>query len=121
MRYDPDTAPSASQWLALDEAQRIALVERSHDASSPNLRVHATIHATVETQIAMSLPSVVDAVVRLRSQGLDRHDTIHAIGSVLAGLMWELLRGDVAEDDPSAKYFAALDRLTAESWRCEYA
>jgi hypothetical protein len=120
MRYDPDTAPSASQWLALDEAERIALVERSHDASSPNLRVHAAIHATVETQIAMSLPSVVNAVARLRSQGLDRHDAIHAIGSVLAGHMWELLRGDVAEGDPNAKYFADLDQLTAGSWRPEY-
>ena len=120
MRYDPDVAPSASQWLALGEAERIALVERSHDASSPNRRVHAAIHATVETQIAMNLPSVVDAVARLQSQGLDRHDTIHAIGSVLAGHMWEMLRGDVAAGDPNAGYFAALDQLSAESWRREY-
>ena len=120
MRYDPDVAPLASQWLALDEAERIALVERAHDASSPNLRVHAAIHATVETQIAMNLPGVVDAVARLQSQGLDRHDTIHAIGSVLAGHMWAMLRGDAATGDPNAGYFAALDRLSAESWRREY-
>jgi hypothetical protein len=120
MRYDPDVAPSASKWLALDEAERIALVEQSHDATMPNLRVHAAIHATVETQIALNLPSVIDAVARLQAQGLDRHDTIHAIGSVLAGHMWQLLRDDAPAGDPNAEYFAELDRLSAESWRREF-
>lgn len=121
MHYDPDVAPSASQWLDLDESERIALVEESHDANMPNLRVHAAVHATVETQIALKLPSVIDAVARLQSQGLDRHDTIHAIGSVLAGHMWELVRGDIPTGgDANAQYFAALDRLTAESWLREH-
>lgn len=120
MRYDPDVTPPASQWLALDEAERIALVEQSHDATMPNLRIHAAIHATVETQIALKLPSVTDAVARLQAEGLDRHDSIHAIGSVLTGHMWRLLRGDFPTGDPNAEYFAALDRLTAESWRAEY-
>jgi hypothetical protein len=120
MRYDPDVTPSASQWLALDESERMAVVERSHDAAMPNLRVHAAIHAIVETQLAMNLPSVVDAVTRLQAQGLDRHDAIHAIGSVLAGHMWEMLRDNAPADDANTAYFAALDRLTAESWRRDY-
>jgi uncharacterized protein DUF1841 len=120
MRYDPDVAPSAAQWLALDEAERMAVVERSHDATTPNLPLHIAIHAAVETQIAMNLPSVVDTVARLQAQGLNRHDTIHAIGAVLAGHMWEMLRADPAAGDPNADYFAALDQLSAESWRRDY-
>ena len=89
MRYDPDIAPSAPLWLSLEEARRIALVEEYHDATAlPNARVHAAIHTAVENQIAMNLPSVVAAVARLQAQGLDRHDTVHAIGSVLATHMW---------------------------------
>jgi hypothetical protein len=120
MRYDPAVTPPASQWLALDEAERMALVEQSHDASMPSLPLHVAIHAAVETQIALQLPSVVDAAARLRAQGLDRHDTIHAIGAVLADHMWEMLRADPSAGDPNAEYFAALDRLSAESWRREY-
>ena len=121
MHYDPDVAPSASQWLALDEPARMAVVEQAHDASMPNLLLHAAIHAAVETQLALNLPSVVDAAERLRAQGLDRHDMIHAIGAVLAGHMWEMLRADPSTGgDPNAEYFAALDQLSAESWRRDY-
>ena len=120
MHYDPNVSPSASQWLALDEGQRMAIVEQSHDAAMPNLPLHVAIHAAVETQIALELPSVVDAAARLRTQGLDRHDTIHAIGAVLAGHMWEMLRADPSGGDPNTEYFAALDQLSAESWRRDY-
>lgn len=120
MRYDPDVAPPASEWLALDEARRMALVEQAHDAAMPNLPLHVAIHAAVETQLALSFPSVVDAAARLRAQGLDRHDTIHAIGAVLADHMWQMLRADPSAGDPNAAYFAALDRLSVESWHREY-
>jgi len=121
MRYDPDIAPSAPLWLSLEEARRIALVEEYHDATAlPNARVHAAIHTAVENQIAMNLPSVVAAVARLQAQGLDRHDTVHAIGSVLATHMWGLLRGNISAGDPTAEYFAELDELTVESWRRDY-
>jgi hypothetical protein len=120
MRYDPQVAPSPSQWLALDEGQRMAVVERAHDADMPNFALHVAIHAAVETQIAMNLPSVVNAAARLRAEGLDRHDTIHAIGSVLAGHMWQMLRADSANEDPNAEYYAALDQLSVESWHRDY-
>ena len=120
MSYDPDVGPLAAQWLALDEAQRMALVAQSHDATMPNLPLHVAIHAAVETQLALNLPSVVDAAARLRAQGLDRHDTIHAIGAVLAGHMWEMLRADPAAGDPNVDYFAALDQLSVESWHRDY-
>ena len=87
----------------------------------PSIRVHTALHATIETQIAMKLPNVVDAITRLRAEGLDRHDAIHAIASVLAERIWHALRRDPAPLDPNAEYFAALDKLTAASWRRRYA
>jgi len=120
MRYDPDVAPSASQWLALDEGTRMALVQASHDPTMPNVELHVAIHAAVETQLAMDLPSVVAAAERLREQGLDRHDTIHAIGAVLAAHMWEMIQADPAAGDPNAAYYAALDQLTVESWHRDF-
>jgi hypothetical protein len=120
MRYNPDVAPVASQWLALGEADRMVLCGQAHDADLPNHHLHLAIHAAVETQIALDMPSVVDAVARLRAEGLGRHDTIHAIGAVLAAHMWEMMRPELADVDPNAKYYAALGRLTVESWRRDY-
>ena len=120
MRYDPDIAPVASEWLALHETERIALIEQSHDEAMPNLPLHVAIHAAVETQLALHLQNVVDAAARLQLQGLDRHDTIHAIGSVLAAHMWSMMRVEAAGGDPNTDYFAALDQLSAESWRSDY-
>jgi hypothetical protein len=122
MRYDPDVAPSAIEWLQLDEGERMALVERSHshEETIPNLALHVAIHAAVETQLAMNLPSVVNAAARLHSEGLDRHDTVHAIGAVLATHMWEMMQADPADGDPNARYYAALDQLTVESWHRDY-
>jgi hypothetical protein len=120
MRYDPDVAPSPLEWLTLHETERIAVIEQSHDVAVPNLPLHVAIHAAVETQIAMHLTSVIAAAARLRAEGLDRHDTIHAIGAVLAAHMWSMATADPAAGDPNASYYAALDQLSAESWRRDY-
>jgi hypothetical protein len=54
-------------------------------------------------------------------EGLDRHQAIHAIGSVLFEYIFDLMKALNAKDDPQGDpnpaYFAALERLTAESWR----
>jgi hypothetical protein len=55
------------------------------------------------------------------TEGLDRHEAIHAIGSVLAGYVNELLREPdlqtrPSEGDPNAAYFSELEALTAEGW-----
>ena len=86
----------------------------------PQVTLHAAIHAVVERQLAMALPQVVDALARLAREGLDRHDAIHAIGAVLAEHMRQLMAGEVTVPDPNAIYFAALDGLSAASWRREF-
>jgi hypothetical protein len=118
--YDPLKPPEPEKWLSLDEDERLDLVESFHRRARirlPNATVHAAIHAAVENQIALGdeIP-VKRTVLRLMSEGLDRHDAIHAVGSVLIGHMNELL-GRPAAADPNPAYYGALDQLTAKSWR----
>jgi hypothetical protein len=63
---------------------------------------------------------VREALARLMGEGLDRHDAVHAVGSVVMGLMYDKLRvrGKDA-GDINAKYADELATLTAESWRAQ--
>jgi hypothetical protein len=96
---------------------------RREGFKAESLEAHAVIHAVVETQIALGdeLP-VGRTLQRLMAEGLDRHDALHAVGSVLAGHLHDLMRrADLGEgkaaDDPNDAYFSELERLTAKSWR----
>jgi hypothetical protein len=121
-RYDPYQAPDPKEWNALDEQERIRLVEQYHRRARirlPNAKVHAVIHAVVESQIALGdeIP-VRRTLQRLMSEGLDRHDAIHAIGSIVAQHIFDLVSAPEAASkaDPNDAYNAALERLTAEEW-----
>ena len=60
---------------------------------------------------------VVATLARLRREGLDRHDAVHAIGSVLSGRMFELMKHGAKKDqDVNEIYHRQLEELTAESW-----
>jgi hypothetical protein len=120
--YDPLKPPEPGQWQSLDEQERINLVEDFHRRARvrlPNAKAHALIHAIVESQIALGDETPVKRTVqRLMSEGLDRHDAIHAVGSVLAGHMNDLLTGPAPEAgaDPNRAYYDAIEQLTAEDW-----
>jgi hypothetical protein len=121
-RYDPLQAPDPKEWSEMDEQERIRLVEQYHRRAGirlPNVTAHAVFHAVIETQIALGdeLP-VRRTLERLMSEGLDRHDAIHAIGSVLAMHMHDLVSRPEGppKEDPNPAYYAALERLTAEEW-----
>lgn len=123
MRYDPESTPDSETWLTLDEAQRMELVSAYHrrlGVKLPNVQLHAAIHVIVENQLAQHIAHVGDALARLRADGLDRHEAIHAIGSVMMGHVSHLLRGDAKAPDLHAPYFQALQKLTANSWREEF-
>ena len=118
--YDPDHAPSPEHWLALDEQVRVRLAEEYHRAIRirlPNAKAHAVFHAIVENQIAENLEPVVRAMARLTAEGLSRHESIHAIASVLAEHIHELFNTTVDEKHSAAIYSAAVERLTARGWR----
>ena len=114
MKYDPDVAPNSSAWRALDEAERLVAVRDYHRRTkqprgeSPD--AHAAIHVGVENQLADKHPAATRAMSRLLEEGLDRHDAIHAIGSVLAGEMYQMLKTETPHDPE--KYSRRLEALT---------
>jgi len=125
-RYDPLKAPDPEEWLSLDEQQRIDVVEEYHRLAGiriPNAKIHAVAHAIIENQIAAGdkLP-VRRTVQRLMAEGLDRHEAIHAVGMILLEFINDVMKQADTEQaerqaDPNAPYYAALEKLTAESWR----
>lgn len=121
--YNPLKAPDPAEWLALDEGERLRLIQAYHRRARvrlPNARVHAAMHAIVENQIAIGdeIP-VRRTVQRLMAEGLDRHEAVHAVATVLSGIMFDITRQpqSVADLDPNESYYAALEQVTAESWR----
>ena len=119
--YDPLKAPDPTVWLELDEAERTALIEVYHEAQDikiAGMTLHVTIHAIVENQVAEgdTLP-VRKKLRQLMAQGLDRHEAIHAIGSVLIKHIAAIAQGKAAgAADPNTAYFRALHRLNARKW-----
>jgi hypothetical protein len=114
--YDPDRDPPSKEWLALDELERIAFCaeyHRQHCIRAPNAQRHAVVHAIVESQLALAEPVVVATFARLCSEGLDRHDAIHAIGCVLSDHLDSLLRDPQSLDQSNERYHEALGKLSA--------
>ena len=117
--YDAAKAPDPKSWLDLGEHERIFLVEdfyRQARIELPKLKVHAVIHAVVENQIASKLEPVLRAMERLGREGLSRHDAVHAVGSVVAEHLFDLMQ-PTTNDDAATRYNAAVERLTAATWR----
>lgn len=119
-KYDPDRAPDPAEWLDLDEQERIALVEDYHRLARvklPSLIAHAAFHVTVENQIAEGLEAVLRAMARLSDAGLSRHNAIHAVANVVATHMFDLLNSKDDATVSQSRYIAAVERVTATSWR----
>ncbi len=122
--YDPDIAPNPAEWLALEESERMRQVKAYHrrtGVSLPNENAHAVTHAIIENQIAMGdkMP-VRRALDRLMAEGLDRHEAVHALASVLIGHINESFKDPEAKAFPAEAYSAAVEQITAESWRRQW-
>jgi hypothetical protein len=118
-RYDPDIPAPGDDWLRLEERQRVVLVEGYHrDARVPlpkSARTpHAVLHVIVENQLAKNDERVASAVTRLMGQGLTRHEAIHAIGTVIAGITYDLRNLGDAPDAVRERYYAAIDGLSVQ-------
>jgi hypothetical protein len=118
--YDPHAAPDPKEWLALDEQDRLDLVREYHQRAGirlPRVDLHSIVHVVVENQIALAdaLP-VERTLCRLMAEGLDRHDAVHAIGSVLTDLVFDISQDALTDADPNLAYFAELEQLTAADW-----
>jgi hypothetical protein len=119
--YDPDASQASADWLETDEGERIELVSAYHlrkKIQLPNAQLHAVIHVIVENQLALGEEIVVETLARLQKEGLSRHDALHAIGSVLAADLYELMQdGAEATGDAYRRYLERLKKLTANNWR----
>ncbi|MBW3541915.1 MAG: DUF1841 family protein, partial [Planctomycetes bacterium] len=118
-RYDPLTAPDPDAWLALDESERTHLVGAYHKRigdKAPSPIAHAAIHTIIENQLAEGLPPVVAALERLMDEGLDRHEALHAIGTVLSEEIFQLLKGAEPQPGTNERYYEGLAALTAAQW-----
>ena len=121
-RYDPEMSPAGEDWLETDEGERILLVEEYHRDARISLpkrarKLHATMHVIVENQMASNDEPVVRALGRLMKEGLSRHEAVHAIGSVVAEEIYDLLKEHDPPETARARYYAAIERLTAATWR----
>lgn len=120
-QYDPDVAPDGRAWLALPELERIRLAQNYHVAARvkiPRMKAHAALHAAVENQIATGYGPSKRAVARLQSEGLSRHEAVHAIASVIAAFIHELLQERSAEQQASfqSRMGETIERLHAHTW-----
>jgi hypothetical protein len=77
-------------------------------------------HVVVENQVALGeatpVPTTLD---RLMDEGLDRHEAIHAIGSILMSIIFDAVRNTDDGDDINEKYSRELAKLTAAGWRSQ--
>ncbi len=118
--YDPDRSVDPKEWMDLDEDRRIHLIRQYHRRRRlklPNANLHAVIHCIVESQVALGeeLPAQ-KTLARLLEEGLNRHDAIHAMGSVLADHLFNLMKTKSRGPDVQAEYNRKLEELTAEQW-----
>jgi hypothetical protein len=124
LKYDPHVELNPGSWLALDESERIDSVIRYHWRQGirlPDNTVHALIHVIVENQVALGDEYPVKSVLaRLMAEGLDRHDAVHAIGSVLTGQVFDAVKQKSSGTDLNAQYLEDLNRLTATNWRKQW-
>ena len=123
MRYEANEQPDPETWLMLDETERIDLVLDYHRRAYVQLenpKLHAMTHVVVENQVALGDATPVATTLDwLKEEGLDRHDAIHAIGSILMGIVVDTVRKADDADDISAKYNRELAALTAAAWRSQ--
>jgi hypothetical protein len=123
LTYDARRAPDHGHWLERSEQERLDAVRRFH-VTPPlphqlpaSLEAHSAIHAVIETQLASGdPPEAKRALGRLLSEGLTRHDAIHALGSTFASGVWEVAEGDPKAFDVDA-YKRALRSLDYAHWR----
>ncbi len=119
--YDPLKAPDPQEWLSLDEFERLFMIEDYHlrmNIQIEGLELHAAIHQIIENQLAENLPEAVEALERLQRQGLDRHEAIHAMGTVVLDFFWDYLREgkDFSESSVKKEYLKGLRKITKRSW-----
>ena len=123
--YNPESATNAADWLEMPEEERIrvvAMFHMVHRLKSGNAKAHAAMHVIIENQLAMGFGPTIRAMARLQNQGLSRHESLHAVGSIVSGYMFDAMRKPAETDSQTlqTEMNAAIERLNAMSWHKEY-
>ena len=78
------------------------------------------MHSVAETWLASGDPPEARAAMeRLTSEGLPRHESVHAIASALANRIWEISRGREPDNRALAEDLANLSRKSWEKYLAE--
>ena len=99
----------------MEDAEKLLLIEEYHDrlgTQIPIRDVHVSLHGIAENQLAMGIPQVGLALDRLMAQGLDRHQALHAISTVIM----EYLYGKLSDGADENAYIRQIEGLTADKW-----
>lgn len=121
LAYDAARVQEPAAWLGMGDTVKVQAVEHHHRSLTahpdiPDANLHALMHVIVENQLAGGDPPEVQATLaRLSQAGLTRHEAIHAIGSVVAEAIFNIVKTKTAFDRGAAA--RALSRLKPESWR----
>ncbi len=121
MKYDPQKNPNPGIWLSLEEAERVYSVQKFHTEANiklPNATLHSLFHVIVENQVALGDDFIAKATLeRLMDEGLDRHEAIHAIGSVVATHVHKTVNDKVDPGEATRVYQKKLNGLNAAEWK----
>jgi len=120
MQYEANDQPHSATWLELDETERVDAVMDYHRRAKLIWKTSSftMTHVVVENQVALEEATTVPATLdRLMHEGLDRHDAIHAVGSILMTIVFDVLQAPDAGGDINARYSRELATLTAAGWR----
>jgi serine/threonine protein kinase len=111
--------PKALREKGIDDIRRTI---REMDPPRPSTRVLGLAitesrQRSEAARLASRLKGDLDWV-RLRSEGLTRHEAVHAIGTVLAEQIFHALKGESGtSSDLNESYLDRMRRLTADEWR----
>jgi hypothetical protein len=123
MQYDAIEQPDPEIWLELDETERVDSVIDYHRRTGVPLEtseLHAMAYVVVENQVALGEATPVpETLDRLMDEGLDRHEAVHAIGSILMRMVFEAVHKPDDGGDINAQYNRELATLTAADWRSQ--
>ena len=118
--YHPLKQPVPEERLALDEDERICLVRDLHETldelPEDAFNLHTMFHVIVENQIAENVEFIPETIAKLIRQGLDRHDAVHAIASIVCKDIFDLMKGNKQEFS-AKQYRRKLEKITAKRWR----
>ncbi len=80
------------------------------------------MHVVVENQTLLEDETPVAAALkRLQSEGLTRHDAIHAVATELSSLIFEIHSESTISGDAAAEqYYDGIRNLTKAKWLSEY-